>query len=402
MSAPAVFDPFAPGFADDPHPHYARLRAGSPVHRHPLGFWILSGYDDVAALQRAPHSVDEKNLVHRPAWKNDPAGPGKANRPMLGLSMLDRDPPEHTRLRRLVAATFTRRAVEAWGPRIEALVDDALDRIADAGGGDVVAELAFPLPFTVVSLMLGIPVVEQARVRELSGTLVRALEPLVGAELHAQIRAANHELTQMLREIVVWKRSHPGDDLLTALLTADDDGDVLGEDELVAQIMLLYVAGHETTVNLVANGVLALARHPEQLRRLHADPGLAAPTVEEVLRHDPPVQLMRRITVEPLLVRDEEIPAGSFVLAALAAANRDPDAFGPDADEFRMDRPDAHRNLSFGAGVHHCLGAGLARLEARAALGRFAARFPSVTVEDLEWNGRINLRGPARLEIAVR
>lgn len=396
-----VFNPFADGFTEDPYPHYAQLRAEAPAHDHPLGFWILSTYEDVSRIQRTGHSVDEQYLTNLPRWKSDSSEIGKENRMMGGLSMLDQDPPNHTRLRRLVSKAFTPRAIQALEPRIETLVDEALDRIAEAGHADVVAELAFPIPFSVISEMLGIPVLEGGRLREHAGTLVRGLEPLSDPALQAQIRAANEELTVMVRDIITWKRANPAEDLLTALIAAEHEGDVLTEDELIAQVMLLYIAGHETTVNHLAGGILALLRHPDQLRRLREDPGLAANAVEELLRYDTPVHLMRRITTEPHSVRGTEIPAGTFVIACLAAANRDPEFWGADADELHLDRPNAQQNVSFGAGIHHCLGAALVRLEARVTFSRFSQRFPSPVFEDVRWNGRINVRGPATLSVAV-
>jgi cytochrome P450 len=397
-----IFNPFAEGFTDDPYPHYARLRSVAPVHQHPLGFWLLSRYDDVLSLPRAGHSVDEDNLRYLSPWKSESSAVRKTNRMMNGMSMLDQDPPTHTRLRRLVTRAFTRRAVDALETRVETLVDDALERIAEAGRADLVAELAFPIPFALISEMLGIPVVENDRLRELTGTLVRALEPVSDPGTQAEIRAANEELTTTVRELIGWKRDNPGDDLLTALIAAEDDGDVLSDDEMIAQVMLLYIAGHETTVNLIAGGLLALARHPDQLRRLREEPTLAGNAVEEALRFDPPVQLVRRIPVAPFAVGGEQIPAGALVLGALAGANRDPEFWGPDADTFRLDRPNAHQHLSFGGGVHHCLGAALARLEARVALTRFARRFAAPVVEEVRWNGRITLRGPATLVVATR
>jgi cytochrome P450 len=397
-----VFNPFVDGFVENPYPHYAELRTIAPAHEHPLGFWIVSQYEDVSRLQRSGHSVDEQYLTHLPQWKSDSSTLGKENRMMRGLSILDQDPPNHTRLRRLVSRAFTRRAIDALEPRIETLVDEALDRMAEAGRVDLVAELAFPLPFTVISEMLGIPAVAHSRLRDLTGTLVRGLEPLADPDVQTAIRSANQELMAMVGEMIGWKRANPGEDLLTALIAAEDDGDVLSEDELIAQVMLLYIAGHETTVNHLAGGILALLRHPGQLRLLHENPGLAANAVEELLRYDSPVHLMRRITLEPFSAGGKEIPAGTFVIACLAAANRDPEFWGADADELRLDRPDAHQNVSFGAGVHHCLGAALVRLEARVAFGRFARRFPSPVFEDVQWNGRINVRGPAKLSVALR
>ncbi|MET7995405.1 cytochrome P450 [Amycolatopsis sp. NPDC005232] len=396
-----IFDLFADGFADDPYPHYAELRAAAPAHEHPLGFWLLSRYDDVARVQRG-HSVDEQNLTTLPAWKRDSDKLGKANRMMGGLSLLDRDPPDHTRLRKLVTSVFTRRAVEALEPRITELVDDALERMAAAGRADVVAEFAFPLPFTVISELLGIPAVEHDRLRELTGTLALGLEPLPSPDLQARTREASSELTAMIADLVGWKRARPDDDLFTALLSAEDNGDVLSEEELVAQVAFLYVAGHETTVNLIAGGLLALLRHPGQYALLRRNPELAGNAVEELLRYDTPVHLMRRITVEPVAVRGSVIPAGSWVVACLAAANRDPEFWGADADALRIDREGAHQNVSFGAGVHHCLGAALARLEARVAFTRFSRRFAQPKLEGVTWNGRINVRGPATLPVTVR
>ncbi|MFI1917976.1 cytochrome P450 [Nocardia sp. NPDC020380] len=400
-TAPFVFDPFAPGFAADPYPQYERLRAEAPVYEHPLGFWILSRYPDVAALQRSSHSVDEANLTRLPAWKSDSATLGKQNRIMGGLSMLDQDPPDHTRLRRLAAKAFTRRAVESLEPRVQAYVDAALDRIAAVGRADVVAELAFPLPFTIISEMLGIPVVEDARLRELTALAVLSLEPLPDPQIQERIRAADAELRAMIGDLVRWKRAEPGEDLLSALIAAEHEGDVLSEAELIAQVMLLYLAGHETTVNHLAGGLLALLQHPEQVRRLRAEPALAANAVDELLRYDSPVHLMRRITLAPLTVGEFEIPTGSWVLGCVAAANRDPGFWGEDAAEVRLDRPNAVQHGSFGAGLHHCLGAALVRLEGRVTFGSFVRRFPDAVVEDVRWNGRINVRGPAELVVTV-
>ncbi|WP_236794633.1 cytochrome P450 [Amycolatopsis sp. GM8] len=397
-----MFDPFAQGFSDDPYPQYAELREHAPAHEHPLGFWILSRYDDVAKLQRSGHSVDERYLTNLPAWKSDSAKLGKENRMMRGLSLVDQDPPNHTRLRKLVGKAFTRRAVADLEPRITELVDRALDRIAEAGRADLVAELAFPLPFTVISQLLGMPEVEHKRLRELTGTLARGLEPLASQEVQAEIRAASAELTAMVGELVGWKREHPGDDVFTALIAAEDNGDVLSEEELVAQISFLYVAGHETTVNQIAGGILALLRNPGGLRELQARPALVRNAVEELLRYDTPVHLMRRITIEPLATQGKVIPAGSWVVACLAAANHDPRYWGDDAGELVLDRPNAHQNVSFGAGVHHCVGAPLARLEARIAFARFTQRFREPVLEDFRWNGRINVRGVESLSVAVR
>jgi cytochrome P450 len=396
-----VFNPFAEGFTDDPYPHYEELRAADPVHESPLGFWILTDYEDVSALLRSGHSVEERHLAPSPLSELGQDAYGDRPRRIDGQSMLDKDPPDHTRLRRLVSKAFTPRAIDRLEPRVAALVDETLDRIAGRDAVDLVAELAFPLPFAVISEMLGTPEIDHLRLRELSGTLVRSLEPVVDPEMLNRIADADSELGEIAQEMIDWKRDHPADDLLTALIAAEEGGDVLSDDELVAQVLLLYIAGHETTVNLIGGGVLALLRHPDALARLRERPDLAGNAVEELLRYDSPVQMSRRITLAPYRVRDREIPAGSFVIACLAAANRDPKYWGADAAELRLERDNARHHVSFGAGVHHCLGAALARMEARIAISRLVRRFPGLGLRGMTWNGRINLRGPETLTVSL-
>ena len=397
-----VFDPFAPGFTDDPYPEYERLRSSDPVHENPLGFWVVSTYDAVNDLLRSGHSVEERHVAPGPMQELAEEVYGDREERMDGLSMLDKDPPDHTRLRKLVSKAFTPRSIAALEPEVERLVDQALDEMADAGKVDLVEALAYPLPFTVITRMLGMPEADHARMRELAGVVVRSLEPVVDPDAFREILAADDELAAIAADVIERKRREPGDDLLTALIRAEDDGDVLDDDELVAQVLLLYIAGHETTVNLIANGTLALLRNPAQLALLRERPDLAGNAVEELLRYDSPVQMSRRITLEPYSGAGPEIPAGSFVIASLAAANRDPERWGPDAAELRLDREDARAHLSFGAGVHHCLGAALARLEGRVALQRMVQRFPDLRLDgEPVWNGRINLRGPQHLPVAV-
>ncbi|MGH3360228.1 MAG: cytochrome P450 [Nocardioidaceae bacterium] len=398
---PVVFNPFEDGFAADPYPHYAAVRESDPVQAHPLGFWLLTRYDDVATLLRSGLSVEDRNVTDSPLL-DIYAEAGVDSRRTGGLSMLDRDPPDHTRLRTLVSGVFTPKAIARLEPEIEALVAASLDRIAAAGSADLVEELAFPLPFTVIARLLGMPPTDHVRLRELTGLLVRSLEPVNDPETIRAIGEADTEITALTTEAIAWKRRNPSDDLLTALIHAEDDGDVLDDDELVAQVVLLYVAGHETTVNLIGNGVVALLRAPDQYARLRAEPELADGAIEELLRFDSPVQMSRRVTTAPYEIAGHEIPAGTFVIANLASANRDPAYWGEDADRIRVDRPNARRHVSFGAGPHHCLGASLARLEGRVAIGRLVQRFGDLALDgDVEWNGRINLRGAARIPIRV-
>ena len=398
----AVWEPFAPGYTDDPYPQIAALRDADTPPEHPIGLYVLWRYDDVSALLAAGMSVEDRSLApDSPMRGLIPSDPDST--PRGGASMLDRDPPDHTRLRRLVQRAFTPRAVAELEPLIGSLVDEALDGLADSAAPDLVSELAFPLPFAVITRMLGMPDGDTERIRDLSGLLVRSLEPVPDESVAEAIVAADEEMIQLVSDAIAWKRRNPADDLLTALIAARSDGDALTAEELVAQVILLYVAGHETTVNLISGGTKALLDHPDQYRRLREDPSLVPNAVEEMLRYDSPVQMTRRITTEPWSVRGRQIPAGTFVIGYLASANRDPLHFGPDADRLVVDRPTARDHLSFSTGVHHCLGSALARLEARVAFERLTQRFPELALAGpVEWNGRINLRGPATLPVQVR
>jgi cytochrome P450 len=398
------FNPFTPGFTDDPYPHYADLRANMPIEPNELGFWALWRYRDVAEVLRARMSVEDGKVSNRgpmsDVYEQVYAENGLTGE---GRSMLDRDPPDHTRLRKLVSQAFTPRTVEGLTPVVQGLVDQALDRIDDGGDVDLLDELAFPLPFTVISVMLGMPETDETRLRELSHLVVRSLEPVPDEDTVRQIVAADIELVKIASDAIAWKRKNPADDLLTALINADDAGDMLSDEELVAQVILLYVAGHETTVNLIGNGTLALLRDREQLELWRSRPDLDDNAVEELLRYDSPVQMSRRVTLEPYEVDGRTVPAASFVIASLASANRDEAQFGPDAGRVRLDRDNARQQVSFGAGVHHCLGAALARLEGKLAMSSLIRRFPALDLAgEPEWNGRINLRGLARLPVSVR
>jgi cytochrome P450 len=400
-----LFNPFEPGFTDDPYPQYSALRAAAPVHRSPMGFWLLTRYDDVSWLLRAGLSVEIRNVTLDSTVNHQlrEATYGDGLQRVRAPSMLDRDPPDHTRLRRLVSKAFTPRAVDALRPRITALVDEMLDAMERERHVDLVQSLAFPLPFAVIAGMLGTPPADHTRIRELTGILVRSLEPVADPELASAIVEADGELTAIAAEMITWKRENPADDLLTALIHAEDEGDVLSDDELISQTLILYLAGHETTVNLIAGGTLALLRDQGQLTLLREDPALVPNAVEELLRYDSPVQASRRITTEPITVGGTEIPAGEFIMVSLASANRDEGFWGPDAGRLRVRRDNARQHVSFGAGPHHCLGASLARLEASIAFERMIARFPGLVLDgDVTWNGRMNLRGPAYLPVLAR
>ncbi|MCL2585741.1 MAG: cytochrome P450 [Streptosporangiales bacterium] len=404
-AATPEFNPFAPGFAEDPYPQYAALRDGAPLARTAIGTSMLSRYEDVTALLRGGYSVDQRNLAPGGAldtFQKQMYG-DRGLRRNHSPSMLDLDAPDHTRLRKLVAKAFTPRAIDALRPRITAVVDDLLDAIVPGEPFDLVEALAFPLPFTVIAEMLGTPPADHERIRELSGTLVRQLEPVPSPEVASAILEAEQAINALGAEMVAWKRQNPADDMLTALIQAEEDGDRLTDTELVSQTLLLYIAGHETTVNLISGGAYNLLRFPDQLAVLREDPSLIPNAVEEMLRFDSPVQQSRRITTGPATIRGTEIGAGEFISVSLASANRDERFWGPDANEFKVERENARQHVSFGAGPHHCLGAYLARLEARVAFERLLARFGTLELAgDVTWNGRINLRGPARLPVLAR
>jgi len=397
------FNPFDPSFAEDPYPHWKALREHAPVHQTALGLWVLTRYDDVLRFVRDPAlSVEERNARPGPLedLMREVLGDDRADRG--SRAMLNVDPPDHTRLRKLVSKAFTPRVIERLRPRIQQLVDDALDRVEPAGEMELIGDLAFPLPFAVISEMLGMPEADSAQLREWSGTLVRSLEPLVDPDLIRAIAEAGEQMHGFTSEAITWKRRHPGDDLLTALIDAEEGGDVLSDEELVDQVMLLYIAGHETTVNLIGNGTLALLRERSQLERLQADASLDANAIEELLRYDPPVQMTRRITLHDVEVRGQTIEQGTFVVCVIASANRDRAKWGDDAEDLDITRDDAHNHLAFGGGSHYCLGAALARLEGQVAIGTLARRFPRLEpAADPTMNGRINLRGIERMPLTI-
>ncbi|MGZ8764695.1 MAG: cytochrome P450 [Acidimicrobiia bacterium] len=403
-------NPFEPGYFADPYAQYASVREASPVHQSLLGPWMLFGHDDVLRVLRDPTlSVEEHNVAANPlleAQREQFGDLADERMEQRTRSMLDLDPPDHDRLRRLVAKAFNPAMIRSLIPRIEVLVDEALDgMVAHGDAADVITDLAFPLPFTVISEMLGMPEGNRDRLRDWSHAMVKTLDPIITeAEARAAFDSAGHMIEHVFAAIE-WKRREPSDDLLTKLIVAEDEGDMLTEDELVAQVVLLYIAGHETTVNLIGNATFALLRHPDQTERLRSDPALEENAIEELLRFDSPVQFSRRITLAPLPVCDVMIEPGVFVLTCLGSANRDLEFWGPTANTLDLGREGAAQHVSFGSGVHHCLGAALARVEARAAIPTLVRRFPALALADPDaepaWNGRIVLRGLDRLPVAL-
>ncbi len=405
---PVMLNPFEPGYFDDPYAQYRLVREQDPVHMSPIGVLMLFRYDDVHRVLRDPSlSVEERHAKPLAVTMDaDIEAMFEERREGGTHTMLNLDPPDHHRLRRLVSKVFTPRTVEELHPRVQELVDDHLDAVAARGSGemDLIADLAFPLPFVVISDMLGIPESrDRNQLREWSGAVVKTFDPILTREEQLAAFDAIDNIIAFTNETIEWKRTNPGDDLLTALIAAEDEGDRLSADELVEQVMLLYIAGHETTVNLIGNGMLALLRQRDQLELLQADTSLDANLPDELLRYDSPVQMSRRITLKPYEVGDRVIEPGTFLMTCLGSANRDPAKWGEAADRVDLRRADSNQHMAFGGGFHSCLGAHLARLEGRVAIGTFVRRFPGVELatDAPEWNGRIVLRGLTRLPLSV-
>jgi pimeloyl-[acyl-carrier protein] synthase len=398
-----AFNPFLPDVHEDPYPLYQRLRAEDPVHRSELGFWVLTRHADVLAvlrdprMSRDPRRSERVDLLRASTEVDDLLVAEEA-----APSMLFVDPPDHTRLRTLVNKAFTPAAVERLRPRVEAIVAGLLDRVSGAGAMDVVEDLAYPLPVTVICEMFGVPEADYDRFRAWSRDLVRLLDPLVASDALERALRARLALRRYLRELIAERRAHPGGDLLTALIAAEDQGHRLSEDELVSMCVLLLVAGHETTVNLIANGTLALLRNPEALARLTAEPALAGSAVEELLRYDSPVQFTSRHALADLDIGGRRVRTGETVVAVLGAANRDPAQF-PDPDRLDLARS-PNRHVAFGGGIHFCLGAPLARVEARIAIPALLARLPDPELGPNPPVRRdtVTLRGLASLPITFR
>ncbi len=396
-----LFNPYDPEVMADPVPTYRRMRETEPVHRNLVGGWTLFRYDDAQALLRDPRtSVEDRNAS--PSPRTEMLEQMGASREGGQRAILNLDPPDHDRIRRIFMQAFTPRTVAALEPYVQRLVDESIDAMAAAGGGDIIDDLAFLIPFAVITEMLGMPPEDAPMVRDWSHALVKTLDPVLSDAEIAAAGDASRNLRAYCRDRIAEKRTNPDDGLLSLLIRAEDDGQMLDDEELLDQTVLLYVAGHETTVNLIGNGTLALLRNPAEFARLGASIDLAQNATEELLRWDSPVQYSRRIVLEPTEIRGRRIDPGDFVLTCVGSANHDPLRWGPTADTLDLGREGAAAHLSFGNGIHHCLGAALARLEGRVALGTLARRLPTLALAgDPVRNGRIVLRGLDALPVRV-
>ncbi len=382
-----LFDPYSADFRADPYPTYERLRAEAPVHQSETGTWFLSRYDDCSFVLRDPQ------------FRSGTASTG-AETPLslLSNSMLFMDPPEHTNLRGLVMKAFTPRAVDALAARIDAIVDGLLDGVGSEF--DLIGDFAYPHPVAVICEMLAIPHPDRDGFRDASRDLAGVVD--IVPDLQTAVRGSDAAafLIDYFRDLVPKRRSDPGDDVLSELIAAEEDGRTLSTEQLLATCVQLLFAGHETTQNLIGNGMLALMRNRPQLDLLRRDATLTRGAVEELLRYDSPAQIAGRWTTTDVTIGGVDMPADSPVIALIGSANRDDDAFDNAGALDVTRQPNTH--LTFGAGVHFCLGAPLARLEGRIALDAIARRFPSIDVAgEPVWRKTYVLRGLETLPVAV-
>jgi cytochrome P450 len=407
MTDVPIFNPFDPEFRATPYPFYAQWREHSPVMQTPLGFTVLTRYDDVARTLRGAEFARDIE-AHVPVAAGDPRAARRERfrqRIEAGTaakSILNLDPPDHTRLRRLVSLAFTPSAIDRLRTRVQQLVDDVLDVAEERGSMEVVEELAFPVPFQVISDMLDLPTDHIIEIRDWSQMLTASLEPTADEATIDAAESAAIQMNAYLADVVAHRRQHLGDDLLSALIMAEEAGDRLSQAELLSFVVLLYVAGHETTVNLIGNGTLALLRNPDQRRLWAADPSLDTNAVDELLRFDGPVQQTVRVPLVDVEYGDVTVKANTMVLTLLGSASHDAAMFD-DPESLRLDRPNANRHLGFAAGVHYCLGASLAKLEAGVAISSLIRRFPQIELNGHPtWRDRLTIRGVDHLPVSLR
>ena len=397
----APLDARDPAYIENPYPFFERVRAAGPIHRDSLGIWWLTAHADVKAMlvdkQRVSHDSRNWSLYAQ-------------IRPSLADSVLERtveqwmltlDPPAHTRLRALVQKAFTASASAALTERIGAIAAELVGGLRTQSRFDVMQLVAQPLPVRVICDLLGLPNEDFATTKVWSDLLVWVLEPSAPWAMKREADRACTEMLAYLKERIAAARSAPADDLLHQLIEAQEVHDRLSEEELLANLVLLFIAGHETTTNLIGNGLLALLRHPDQLTRLRNDPSLIEGAVDELLRYDGPVTLLPRVAVQPIEIAGQTIQPGDLMHLVVGAAHRDPEVF---ADPARLDitrSPNPH--LAFGAGIHYCLGAPLARIEAAIALRTLLETFPMLRVAEgrVRWRALTTLRGLDQLELAT-
>lgn len=393
-------NPVSDEFLRDPYPSYDELRKNAPIFWSEKGkYWMVTSYDianQITKDLRFGKRLERWNHLN-PLAKMLP-GPAKLIKSRKNW-MLNANPPEHTHLRSLVNKAFTPKMIEQMRSHIQEIADRLLEAVLPTGQIEFIGQFAFPIPITVIAEMLGIPSADHAKFRELSNTLTQTLEPGYSMEVLNHAVNAHEELTAYLKPVVDERREHPGSDLISALVLAEENGEKLSEEDIIGNVILMLVAGHETTVNLIGNGMMALLNHPEQMELLKQKPELIESAVEECLRYDSPVQTVKRIVEENMEYHGHKMKKGDMVILFLGACNRDPSAF-VDADKFDIARS-PNKHLAFSAGIHHCLGAFLARVEGQIALSTILRRIPDIRMsgQQLEHKHPFNLRGVKELHL---
>ena len=399
-ATPLEFNPLLPEFRQNPYPTYRRFREADPVHwNETFGFWVCTRYDDIVTILRhSQASANPRDWERFDDYVDALGGTGPAG-DMQSRWVLLKNPPDHTRLRKLVTKAFTPRVVEHMRPHIQDIVHDLLDAVQAKGRFDIIRDVAFPLPVIVIAEMIGVPTQDREQFKDWTAALAGSLDPVITPEIAQAADRATEALVAYFTKLVAARRAHPQDDLLSGLIAAEEEGDKLDEDELLATAILLFAAGHETTMNLIGNGMLALFRNPDQMARLKADPSLVKTAVEEFLRYDGSVQITARVALEDIEVGGKTIRKNQQALLLLGAANHDPAQFS-DPDRLDITRQE-NPHLTFSHGIHHCLGAPLARVEAQIAINTMLRRMPDIhlATDALEWRAMLTLRGLKALSV---
>ncbi|GAA2730527.1 cytochrome P450 [Streptomyces nogalater] len=403
-AADHVFAPWDPAFVADPYPAYAELRARGRVIRYePSDQWLVPHHADVSALLRDRRlgRTYRHRFTHEEFGRTPPPPEHEPFHTLNDHGMLDLEPPDHTRIRRLVAKAFTPRTVERLGPYVRGLAEELVAALVENGGGDLLTDVAEPLPVAVIAELLGIPAADRPLLRPWSAAICGMYELNPSEETAARAVRASVEFSDYLRQLIAARRAEPGEDLVSALIAAHDEGDRLTGQELVSTVVLLLNAGHEATVNATVNGWYALFRHPGELAALRADHALVPSAIEELLRYDTPLQLFERWVLDDIEVGGTVIPRGAEVALLFGSANHDPAVFaGPGRlDLTRAENP----HISFGAGIHYCVGAALARIELAASLTALLERAPTLALAaEPERRPNFVIRGLRGLRVEVR
>ena len=397
--SPVVLDLFGPDNRADPYPLYKRYRETEPIHFSEPGLWTLTRYSDILSVLRDDRfSADPRNST---VWDESRAATDEPSpfEQMAGLLLLFTDPPDHTRMRNLVNKAFTRRVIERLRPHVHELVEDLLDQVADRGEMDVISDFAFQLPALVICELMGVPVEDREKFHGMSADIAPILDPVNSPAVLEKAMYTAGLFVMYFVQLLEERRKEPRDDLLSALLAAEEHDQKLSQEEVIALCVLLFIAGHETTQNLIGNGLLALLRNRDQLDLLRAEPSLTRNAIEELVRYDSPVQLTGRTALTDVELDGRTIQKGQQVVVLLGAGNRDPAVFeDPDRLDIKREKISV---LSFGGGVHFCLGAPLARLEGQIAFRALLERFPNLELatDSPQFRDTLTLRGLKSLPV---